>query len=264
MQQTSLPWLSPTPAQARTREAGETDLVFGIAESEEELVQSCHLLYTEYLRAGYTSEHPAGLLFTRHHLHPDTRVILASHRGRVVSTATIVGDSHEISLPMDDLYSAELNALRSQGRIPVEVCALASDRGNLPPALIRLFTKTLFLCCLQLGFDDVCVMVNPKHVPLYRRWCNLEIFGDERHYARVNAPAVALRTDLRKTRQRLDAECPDNSGADRLRDDYLRSGVSLEDRLFGILAGCGDSRQESPLGFGLVSRMLSAGNGMAI
>jgi hypothetical protein len=246
----------------RTLETQGTDLVFKIAESEQELLQACRLLYKEYLRAGYTPELPSGLLVTRHHLHPGTRILVASQSGGVVSTAAIVGDTREIPLPIDELYPDELESLRSQGRIPAEACSLASDRGNLAPGLIRLFTRTLFLCCLHLGFDDVCVMVNPRHVPLYRRWCDLEIFGEERYYAKVNAPAVALRTDLRKARQRLEDEWSHNSFVKKIQAEYLRSGVSLDESVLGILEGNGDPAETSSLDSVHACRMLSAGTGL--
>jgi hypothetical protein len=259
MHQSSRPWLSFSPAPARNREADGKKIIFRVAESEEDLLQACRLLYTEYLRAGYICEHPAELLVTRHHLHPGTRVFVAELEGRVVSTAAIVGDSPDISLPMDELYGAEVDVLRRSGRVPAEVCSLASDRGKLAPRHIRLFTRTLFLCCLHLGFDDVCVMVNPRHVPLYRRWCELEIFGEKRHYDRVNAPAVALRTDLHEARLRLGNECPSNTYTTKIQEDYRRNGVELAPRLLRILAGYGDALGALSQNSGLNCRTQSPG-----
>jgi hypothetical protein len=245
-----------------TRDAEEADLVFKLAESKDELLQAYRLLYNEYFRAGYTPARPDGMLFTRHHLHPGTRVLVACYRERVVSTAAIVGDSREMGLPMDELYRGELAVLRRQGRNVAEVCSLASDRSGLAPSLIRLFTRTLFLCSLHLNFDDVCVMVNPKHVPLYRRWCDLEILGFERHYSKVNAPAVALRTDLHKARQYIVREWPQGMHKHRLKEEYRRHRVDLDGRLLGILSGSGDSADASPLDAGLACRMLSTGAGL--
>lgn len=264
MQQTSWQWLHPIQPMPylETQDAEEADLVFKVAESKDELLQAYRLLYNEYLRAGYTSERSDGMLFTRHHLHPGTRVLVACCQERVVSTAAIVCDSQEMGLPMDELYREELADLRRQGRNVAEVCSLASDRGRLAPALIRLFTRTLFLCSLRLSFDDVCVMVNPRHVPLYRRWCDLEVFGFERYYPKVNAPAVALRTDLHKARQYIIREWHQGICKHRLKAEYLRHRVSLDGRLLEILTGSGDSSDPSPLDAGLACRMLSTGSGI--
>jgi hypothetical protein len=44
--------------------------------------------------------------------------------------------------------------------------------------------------------DDICIMVNPKHVNFYKTMFLFEDFGPERFYDKVGAPAVALRIDM--------------------------------------------------------------------
>jgi hypothetical protein len=116
---------------------------------------------------------------------------------------------------MDDLFESELNGLRQQGRSIVEVCSLASDARSFPREGVQAFTRLLFLYCLALGVDDMCIMVNPRHVPLYRDRCRFEILGHERHYPRVNAPAVALRSDLRAIRANAQPACSHLAIGDR-------------------------------------------------
>ena len=176
---------------------------FKIADCGRELLQAFALLYREYLHAGYAQENAAELLFTRHHLLPETTVFVAKAQNTVLSTATVVRDSLDFGLPMDDLYASELSALREQGRRVLEICSLASDRHGFSRGGIQDFTRLLFLFCLNFNVDDVCIMVNPKHAPLYTSRCEFEILGEERHYSRVKAPAIALRADTCAMRERL-------------------------------------------------------------
>jgi hypothetical protein len=44
--------------------------------------------------------------------------------------------------------------------------------------------------------NDICIMVNPKHVNFYKTMFLFEDFGPERFYEGVGAPAVALRMNM--------------------------------------------------------------------
>lgn len=195
--------LIPTRSSLSDAAEGQTAHLIRIANSAPELLLVFRLLYQEYLRAGYARRNPAGMLFSRHHLLPETAVFLVRSSQDILSTAAVVRDSDDFGLPMDDVFEAELNGLRWAGRSVVEVCALASDRRHFSRKGTQAFTRLLFLYSLAIGVDDVCIMVNPKHVPLYRDRCGFEVMGKERHYARVNAPAVALRSDLRTLRENM-------------------------------------------------------------
>lgn len=199
--------LNPPCASLTDTTAREPEHLIRIAGSAIDLLLAFSLLYREYLRAGYTRENQGELLFARHHLLPGTAVFLAKAPRDLLATATVVTDSEAFGLPMDDLFGAELAKLRGQGRTMVEVCSLASDGRKFARDGMQAFTRLLFLYCLSLGVDDVCIMVNPKHVPLYRDRCRFEVLGRERHYSRVNAPAVALRSDIRAIRERVPSPC---------------------------------------------------------
>lgn len=204
---TSHKWLPSAPAvapQNPCRAAAEhAEYIFKIADCGHELLQAYGLLHREYVHAGYVHEKPSGLLFTKHHLLPQTRVLIATCSDNVVSTATIVRDTQTFGLPMDELYAPELSTLRRQGRKILEVSSLASDRYGFSRSGIQDFTKLIFLFCVFLAADDICIMVNPKHAPLYRSRCGFEVFGPEKYYSRVNAPAIALRSDVQALRKTL-------------------------------------------------------------
>lgn len=228
---------SVTKIEEFDRHNQKIDYVFKVADSAQELLESYHLLYHEYVNAGYARENKNELLITKHHLLPKTTVLLAKSEGAVISTATLVPDSSQFGLPMDDLYGQELEPLRRQGRKVVEVCALASSTHRFSRVGIHNFTRLLFLYCVFLDVDDVCVMVNPKHVAIYTRLCELELFGREKHYDRVNAPAVALRADLAAVRERLGSTGLMASYRNTLDAHYLSLRIALCRRITGIFTG---------------------------
>lgn len=203
------------------------DYLFKIADSGNELLQAFHLLYQEYRSAGYVEEKPDNLLFTRHHLLPDTTVFVAASDERVLSTATLVRDSSHSGLPMDDLYGPELDTLRRQKRRLVEVCSLASDRQLFSRSGTHHFISLVYYYFLYMGVDDVCIMVNPKHVRLYKSLFGFEVFGEEKHYPRVNAPAIALRVDTAAARKKLTCTDPDHCFHDTIKARYRAMLIDL-------------------------------------
>jgi hypothetical protein len=255
-------WLNFSNSITRENEcfqrADEIDYLFKVADSACELLESYHLLYHEYVNAGYAQENKNEILFTKHHLLPKTTVLLAKSESTVISTATLVPDSNQFGLPMDDLYGKELGSLRRQRRKVVEVCSLASSTHRFSRIGIHNFTRLLFLYCVFLDVDDVCVMVNPKHVPVYKRLCDLELFGDEKHYHRVNAPAVALRADVAAVRERLGSNGLMTSYRNTLDSQYLSLRIALCERITGIFKGEHFPRfRPNPLDTGLINRILS-------
>lgn len=215
----------------------EPERLIKIADSGAELLLAFSLLYQEYVRAGYTRPNQAELLFGRHHLLPETAVFLAKGPRTLLATATVTRDSDVCGLPMDDLFESELNGLRQQGRSIVEVCSLASDARSFPREGVQAFTRLLFLYCLALGVDDMCIMVNPRHVPLYRDRCRFEILGHERHYPRVNAPAVALRSDLRAIRASAQPACSHPTIGRQADSACRRGGCRLCGNIRRVLEG---------------------------
>lgn len=255
-------WLNFTNSIERKKECvsqyGEIDYVFKVADSACELLESYHLLYHAYVSAGYVQEKKNEILLTKHHLLPKTTVLLAKSEGTVVSTATLVLDSSQFGLPMDDLYAKELESLRKQRRNVVEVCSLASSTQRFSRIGIHNFTRLLFLYCVFLDVDDVCVMVNPKHVPIYKRLCELELFGEEKRYHRVNAPAVALRADVAAVREKLGSNGLMTSYRNTLDSHYLSQRIALCERITSIFKGQHFPRSRSnPLDTSLVNHILS-------
>jgi hypothetical protein len=55
-----------------------------------------------------------------------------------------------------------------------------------------------------MGFDDIVIEVNPRHVRYYQRALGFTVMGPERLNRRVDAPAVLLRLDLAHARRQID------------------------------------------------------------
>jgi len=239
----------------------KVDYVFKIADSTDELLKAYSLLYHEYLHAGYIIENQNKLLFTKHHLLPKTTVFVAKSNKTVLSTATLVRDSKQFGLPMDDLYSKELDYLRKEQRKILEVCSLASCRDKFSRSGIQNFTKLIFLYCIFLDIDDVCIMVNPKHVHLYKSRCEFEIFGEQKYYSRVNAPAVALRAEVGPVREKLNRKGLMSSYREKLHPHYLSLKIALCARITDIFKdNHSPTTHLNPLDTGLINHILSDKN----
>lgn len=248
----------PDPSTCRHRPA-QIEHVFKIADSGNELLQAFALLYREYLHAGYIRESASELLFTKYHLLPETTIFVAKDKSTVASTATIVRDNPQFGLPMDELYDNELAPLRKQGRRILEVCSLASDKLKLSRSGIQNFIKLIFLYCIFLDADDICIIVNPRHVKLYTTMFGFKAFGDEKYYPRVNAPAVPLRVDILQARSNISQTCFTFSYSEHLHSRYQALKIAVSDKILGAFQ---DRRHgtPNPLDTCLLGHMLSVKN----
>ncbi|SDB45741.1 hypothetical protein SAMN05660653_02234 [Desulfonatronum thiosulfatophilum] len=193
--------------------------VFKIAASCDDLWQSFRLIYDQYLHEGYISERKNKIFFTKYHLLPETTVFSAKHGCETLATATLVYDSHLFGLPMDHLYQDELDVLRNKERKILEISSLASVMATEWQGVVMNFIRLVFLYSTFQKVNDICIMVNPKHADFYIKSSPFKMFGKEKFYPKVKAPAVALRADV-----------------DEIRDFYENSSfiVSVEDHLSSL------------------------------
>jgi hypothetical protein len=192
---------------ARIGEPRVEALEFGLATDTATLDQSFRLVHDRYLWRGYATRSDSGRRLSAHNALPSTLVFVARGGARVVGTVTLVPDS-PIGLPIDEIYAAEVAALRREDRRLAEVGALAVDRGQpLGLAVVLRLLRILVIHAAEIArLDDLIVTVNPRHVAFYRRWLLFQALGPRRPYDRVNgAPAVALRLDLRPVRALIEA-----------------------------------------------------------
>lgn len=185
-----------------------------IAETQDEYEQSFRLVHDTYLRMGYLKEpQPHGMLFSAYSLLPETVIFVAKSYLTVISTLTEIFDTEAFGLPMDIIYKPEVDALRAQGRRVVELSALVTPPKLRWRNLFMVLSQVMYQYSVYRGVDDLCIAVNPKHVSFYKNILLFEDFGPERHYPRVDAPAVALRVDMHHIADRL-KEVYDSSDLD--------------------------------------------------
>ncbi len=177
-----------------------------IAETQDEYEQSFRLVHDTYLRMGYLKDpQPHGMLFSAYSLLPETVIFVAKSYLTVISTLTEIFDTDAFGLPMDAIYKPEVDTLRAQGRRVVELSALVTPPKLRWRNLFMLLAQVMYQYSVYRGVDDLCIAVNPKHVRFYKDILLFEDFGPERHYPRVDAPAVALRVDMHHIADRLKA-----------------------------------------------------------
>ncbi len=144
------------------------------------------------------------------HPQPPTR----SAQSAPVGALTVVFDS-AAGLPADELYKAELDALRATGRRIAEVVSLGidADAAGGSEVLVRLFNLIHTASRRVRDATDFVITVNPRHVRFYERMMLFVPMGPERSYGKVGgAPAVLLRLPL---------DTPDRvSGRERQRTLY--------------------------------------------
>lgn len=169
-----------------------------IASTESEWEQAFQLAASSYQARGYEPPGANRLRFTPYHALPDTRTLVAKHHDEVVATFSIVLDNTLLGLPMEDVYTDEIAALRRHGRRLFEATTLA-DGGLSTREFMQVFL-TLIKLSMQYhtsqGGDAYVIAVNPRHRKFYTKIIGFIPLGPLRTYAAVqDAPAEAFLLD---------------------------------------------------------------------
>jgi hypothetical protein len=123
---------------------------------------------------------------------PQLSTFIAYDEGALVGTVSLRLDS-EKGLSADDLYRAEIDALRGKGAKICEFTRLAVDKtAASKPVLAGLFHTAYLYSSVIRGFTHAVIEVNPRHVAFYGRALKFDPIGAERMNKRVDAPAVLL------------------------------------------------------------------------
>ena len=134
----------------------------------------------------------------------DGVTLIASDHGETVGTISVGFDSVN-GLLADDLFRDELSQLRLQGRRVCEFTKLAMDHVvKSKRVLASLFHAAYIWAHLRLGFHDVVIEVNPRHVRYYQRMLGFTVLAPERLNRRVDAPAVLMRLDFAHARLQIE------------------------------------------------------------
>ena len=129
--------------------------------------------------------------------------LVAHQHDETIGTMTIGFDNGR-GLLADDLFKAEIDALRAEGHAVCEFTKLALDRNDCSREVLASLFHVAYLYAHRVhGYARLVIEVNPRHVRYYRRMLGFEVMGPERMNLRVMAPAVLLCLDFTHTRDQI-------------------------------------------------------------
>lgn len=136
----------------------------------------------------------------------DHRITLvASEAELTIGTITMGFDVCE-GLMVDELFGADVDALRRRGLRLCEFTKLAIDGAVRSRRVLASLFHAAYIYALPIkGADRLLIEVNPRHVGYYRRMLGFEALSETRINRRVDAPAVLMMLDLSHARAQIAA-----------------------------------------------------------
>lgn len=205
-----------------------------IAATRDELTAAFELVYRWYLSRGLAQPHPAEMVYRETFGLDTTRTLVAVREGgQVVGTLTIVGDN-PLGFDLGASYADEVQRLRAGGRRLAEVTALAVEPRSGLPTLGVFFSLTRFMYQYAQwhGYDELVMVVHPRHFPFYRRHFGATALGPCRPYGPAcDNPGIGFHIDVAAVQQCLRDELFDWFVRRRLpAGDLCRPGMTAIDR----------------------------------
>lgn len=183
--------LAPTPQRPRDVDS-DRGIVFKIADCTDEWRQAFNLIYQRYLAKELIDPNPYRCRVTPYHLRPQTNVFVAVREGKVISTATLIGDSPD-GLPLEELYAEDIDLRRRAGLTLAEVSCFASRSGSVRESLVAFLgmMRVLAQHAQTFGIHELVAAAHPKHAEYYVRTMGFRYFGYETIYSTFgDAPAI--------------------------------------------------------------------------
>ncbi len=186
---------------------------FRLAQTVDEFKAAAGLVYQEYLKRRYLLPNAMQMKLSIYNVLPHTTTFVAvHHRAGVVATITLVEDS-PLGLPMDEVYKAEVDALRRQGLRLAEATLLALNSELFGRGVFTMFHAKKLLLTLRLfkvlfdhlrsvsKADELVACFHPKHEILYD-FLQLKPLGDLKTYASANGnPSIARHLNVSQTQR---------------------------------------------------------------
>jgi hypothetical protein len=123
---------------------------------------------------------------------PDRITLTATDKQYLIGTVTLGIDSAN-GLLADEIFKAEIDAVRARGGKPCELTKLAIDPSGASKLALASLFHILFIYARRLNqCTDVFIEVNPRHRRFYESMLGFKRMGEERNNPRVNAPASLL------------------------------------------------------------------------
>lgn len=178
-------------------------IAFKVAQTQEELESAYKLVWEAYVSTGLQHDSGAGIRFTKYHLLPTTRVLIATynsemekeHKDRdytnihektvVIGTLSIVEDS-PLGLPMEEICGSNVMELRANGHKLVEIIALAINPEYRKHNIAMYLYKLMFEFVRHKDTTDVACSVTKKHLSFYRRMLLFKTLGEIKKYSAAN------------------------------------------------------------------------------
>ncbi|MGQ0634151.1 MAG: N-acyl amino acid synthase FeeM domain-containing protein [Planctomycetaceae bacterium] len=190
--------LIDAPDSPQTFDGRFDQITYRIAGTRSERMDAFQLVYERYLAAELIHPNEFGIRVTPYHLLPTTNVFIAASRGRTICTVTLIGDSH-LGLPMECIYSDEVDERRHQGLYVGEVSCLAFEAMPLNHFLLVFMQLTRLMAqhARRYGMHQFLITVRPQHARFYQRFMGFEQIGQLMAYPVVrDTPAVACCLDF--------------------------------------------------------------------
>lgn len=229
--------INPSPESTSLGRFGaDGEYTMHLASSPRQRLTCWNLVYQEYLTKGYVRPQQLPLRYSRHDALPETGTFLVERNGEPVGTISVFPDS-ALGLPADDIYRAELDGLRAQGRMPAEIgrLTIAPKFAKERKVLMQMIEMPCLYARRVLQADDVIITVNPAHTSFYGRMMLFSTLGEQKSFESVcGAPAVLMRMDLAYQAELIrHAQTDAGSGLQPLRHTVYRSfrGEEEEDRI---------------------------------
>lgn len=160
---------------------------YRIASNKTELKKAYRLVYENYIEKQFCRLDIHKMRIFLFDALPETRTFVGVKGGEVLATATLVFDS-EIGLPSEGVFPDRLKALRDDGKRLVEFSKLSSrrDLGVASMKVLPQLFRSCWLYALKIAkMSHAVIMVEPPHVPFYKRYYFFEEWSDVRQDARA-------------------------------------------------------------------------------
>lgn len=155
----------------------------------EKRTEASELVSSVYTGYGYLKPEENDYLEKVNHYNSSTITLIAEKNGVMIGTLSLIIDS-ELGLPMDTLYSDELDPLRRNGRRLCELSQFAVSEGGLKAGLL-LCKYAKVVADDLLGMTDFVITANPKHRTFYLSVLQFEELAEEKVYPNLSEVGAA-------------------------------------------------------------------------
>lgn len=170
------------------------DVSVKLVETAEEALAAAALVHDAYVKRGILAPHPTQVHLSSHSAAPSAWVFIATHRGRVVGTISLVECAGE--LPLDQVFRAEMDVFRGRGEHLAECGALAVAPEFRHSGIVFWLNRIMTHTALARGVDRIVIAVHPNAQDFYREALLFQREGPERSYPGLNKSARAIALTL--------------------------------------------------------------------